>query len=159
MKKTYDCQRTLNRLHLKWWHFLIKSVWFQHSKFSKVAKVTYNSASDVCLVIFVHNLPVQPLEFDQNSVQTWQNNFTSSTMADILILLWFPRICAVVQMVSKMVGKLKMMFFLHQFMNFIFIYFSKRWRGGYWRVALVRRNIVYWIQYIDETSYSFSKMV
>ncbi len=38
-------------------------------------------------------------------------------------------------MVNEMDGKFK-------FMNLIFIYFSKRMGGGYWRGALVRRNMV-----------------
>ncbi len=85
--KIYHCRWTFNQLCLRQWHFMIKSIWFQHSKLSKVAKMIYNSISDACLIVWP-NLAIQSLEFDQNAVQTWQNNFTSSTMA--LTLLWFP---------------------------------------------------------------------
>ncbi len=60
---------------------VIKSVRFQYSKLSKMVKMIHNSISDACTVAFVSNLAVQSLAFDQNYVQTWQNNFASSTMA------------------------------------------------------------------------------
>ncbi len=37
---------------------------------SKVAKMIYDSISDACLVIFVHNLAIQSQQFDQNPAQT-----------------------------------------------------------------------------------------
>ncbi len=49
--KTYHCQ-----LHLTRWNFVIKhvkSVRFQQSKLSKVAKMKYNSISDVCSIIWI----------------------------------------------------------------------------------------------------------
>ncbi len=60
-------------------------VWFHHSKFSNVTTLINSSISDVCLVVFVPNLAIQSLEFDQNSEQTWQNYFTS-TMADLALI-------------------------------------------------------------------------
>ncbi len=73
----------------------------------------YNSILDVCPVVFVNNLAIHSLEFDQISVQTWQN-FTSSIMADVgmLTLLWFSaclRSC--IQMMSEIAGKFKVTFF------------------------------------------------
>ncbi len=98
------CQRTLNQLLLRQCHSVIKSVWFQHSKFSKVAKMIYNSISDACSVVSVPKLAIESLEFDQNSIQTWQNNFISSIMADVDMLtsLWFlARLRSRIQMASE----------------------------------------------------------
>ncbi len=111
---TDHCQRTLNWLRFRWCHFVIKSVPFQHLKFSKVAKMIYNSISDVCSVIFVPNLAIQSLEFDHTWVQTWQKNFKSSIMADMDILTshWFSAcLHSHVRMESEIVGKFKMTYF------------------------------------------------
>ncbi len=68
--KTY-CQRTLNWLHLRFVILWLKMSDFKCSKFSKMI---YNS------IIFVPYLEIESIEFDQNSVKTWQQ----------LTSLWFP---------------------------------------------------------------------
>ncbi len=69
-EKPTIAREQLTSFRLRQCHFMFKSVWFQHSKISNVAKIIYNSISDVCLVVFVYNLAVKSLEFDQNSMQT-----------------------------------------------------------------------------------------
>ncbi len=127
LRKTYHYQRTLNWLCLRWCNFVIKTVWFQLSKFSKVVKIIYNSISDACLVIFAPYLAVESLEFDQNSMQSWQQLVTSFTMAN-----WALISCCREQK-FKMSGKFEIKFFWEQFMNSIFICFSKRGGGSYCR--------------------------
>ncbi len=106
-RKTYHCQRTLNQLWLRW-HFVIKSVWFQHSKFSKVAKMIYNSISDVCPVVFAPSLDIHSLHYNH-----FPHKLDKTTLHLSLWLYgWtcfdFPCTCAVVQMASEMAGKFKM---------------------------------------------------
>ncbi len=120
--KNYHCQRTLNRLLLRRWHFVF---WFKHSKFSKVAKMIYNSTSDACSFILAPNLAIQSLKFDQNSVKTLQNNFISSTVADMLTSLWFLAYLHNHPNNKWNTGKVQS----DIFMNLIYIYFSKRWRA------------------------------
>ncbi len=63
----------------------------------------------------VPNLAVQSLEFNPNSVQAWQYNFTSSFIADVDMLtsIWSSeRLYSRVQMASEMVVKFKITFFL-----------------------------------------------
>ncbi len=47
-------------------------------------------------------------------------------------------------------GKVQTLFFLYQFRNLIFIYFSKKGGGSYWRGVLVRRNVVCLLQFLPE---------
>ncbi len=47
-------------------HFVIKSVRFQNSKFSEVAKMIYNYITDACSIILAPNLAIQSLEFDHS---------------------------------------------------------------------------------------------
>ncbi len=49
------------------WYFVIKTVWFQRSKFSKVNKIIYNSISDTCLIVFVPKLPIKWSVFEQKT--------------------------------------------------------------------------------------------
>ncbi len=85
---TYSCQRTLNHLCLRWWHFVIKSIQFQCSKFSKVAKMIYNSILNACSVVLVLNLAKQSLIFDHKlcaNVTKINHIFYNGCMA----LTWF----------------------------------------------------------------------
>ncbi len=127
-----------NTENLTQWNFMIKSVWLQHSNLSKLDKMIYNSISDACPIIFVPNLAIQSLEFDWNVSSNFtvkaSHIFDNSCMA--LTLLWFSR-STDVQIAELFI----IIFFPHQFMNLIFIYFSKR-RSSYWRGVLVRRNAV-----------------
>ncbi len=77
-------------------------------------------------------------------LRIWQQLCISSTMA-----LWHSPLFEFVlaqshKGVNEMAGKFKLTFFQYWPMNFIFIYFSKRQGGSYWRGALVRRNMVGW---------------
>ncbi len=99
-------------------HFVIKSVRFQHSKFSKVTKIIYNSISDACLVIFAPNLAIESIEF----VQTWQL-LTSSIMADGT---WF--LTAVYTRAKVQNGRKVQLHFLSWFMNLTYIF--QKGRGG-----------------------------
>ncbi len=139
LRIAYHCQRTLKWLHLTWWQFMIKSIRFQYSNISKVAKMIYYSISDVCLIIFAPNLTVQSLVYDQNLCANFTKIVTSSTMT-----VW-PCPCFDFQLHgrlaywSKIVWKFKMVFsiLIYEFN----IYFSKWGGGSYWRGTL--RNMVY----------------
>ncbi len=111
------------------WHydiFVIKSVWFTYSKFSEVTKMIYKSTWDVYSIVFVPNLAIQSPEFDQKTLCKLHKNF--SHVPKWLYGLDLALISCCMQETSavfQMAGKFKM-FFWYQFMNLIFIYFSKR---------------------------------
>ncbi len=110
--------------------------------------MVYNSISDAYLVIFAPNLAIQPIQFDQNSIPTWQNNSTSSTMA-----VWpWPHfnfqlhacLHSHPNMASEMVGKFKMTFFPILIFEFnIYFFFIKRGRQLLLRGTLFE-GILYW---------------
>ncbi len=104
----------------------------------------YNSISDACLVVFAPNLDVDSIEFDQNSMQMWQQLFISSTMADYALISGC-HVCLHERSKWRLSSKLR--FFLMWFMHLIFIYFSKRVGVSYWRWALVRNMV--WDVVID----------
>ncbi len=93
------------------WDFVIKSFWFQRSNYFKGAKIIYNFISNVCLIVFVHKLAIQSLEFNQTLCAHFTKSshiFHNGCMA--LTLLWFPSVCETC-VVILMAGKFKMMFF------------------------------------------------
>ncbi len=138
--KTYHCQRTLNWLHFRWCHFMIKCVWFQHSKFSQVAKMIYNSISDACSVfvpicLYNHsNLTKNPCKYD------------IITSHIPLSSLWFP-----VHFCSHPNGEWKVQNDVLPILIYEFniYYFLKREGGSYWRGVLVNRNMI--ILYLSHT--------
>ncbi len=90
---------------------------------------------------------IQSLEFDQTFIQT---NLTKQLHIHhygcmALTLLYFPAACALAQ--SRCGewngGKVQRIYLRYSFMNLIFIYFTKREWGRYWRGVLVRWNIVH----------------
>ncbi len=81
----------------------------------------YNSILHACSVIFLPILAIESQEFDQHPMQTWQNNLTSSIIADVgkLTSLWFTaHLRSHIQMASEITGRFKMTFFLCQIYEF-----------------------------------------
>ncbi len=120
--------------------FVIKNVRFHCSQFSKVAKMIYNSISDACMIIFVSNLAIQSLEFGQKL----HANFTKTSHIFHNGCMALTSLCCIQDLyaVVQKVGQFKMTFFWYQFMNLIFIYYSRKGGVGYWRGVLVGRNIL-----------------
>ncbi len=84
---TYNCWRTLNRLRLRRWYFVIKSVRFQRSKFSKVAKMIYIFHLSCMLSRYLCQF--WPNNYLNLTKTLWQNNFTSMYLPLWLTSLWF----------------------------------------------------------------------
>ncbi len=110
----------------------------------------FNSIWDACSVVILPNLAIQSLEFDQNSMQTWQNNF--SYLPLWLYDLDLPLISGCVPLRnSPNGGKVQNdFFFQYWFMNLIFI-FQNEGEGSYWRGGLDGMNMVF---HILRTSFS-----
>ncbi len=50
---------TVQLLPFYHWYFVIETLLFQHSNFSKVDKMIYNSISDTCLIVFAPKLTIK----------------------------------------------------------------------------------------------------
>ncbi len=127
-KKSTIAWEHWNRFCLRQCYFVLKSVWFQHSKFSKVAKMIYNSISDVCLVVFVPNLALDSIEFDQIVTLCKLNNF--SHLPQWLTTLWLPAVVFTYQQAWKfwVVESSKLCFFWQLYEFNIYLFFKKRGR-------------------------------
>ncbi len=124
-------------------NFVIKCVWLQHSTFSKVAKMMYNSISDAYSGKFAPNLYCTITRIWSKSLCKLDNNFTNLPFMAVWTWSHFNFVLQQSsKMASEMTAKFKLTFVQYWFMNLIFIYFSKRGRCNYWRWSLIRRHMV-----------------
>ncbi len=131
--KTYHCRRILNQVHLRWWHFVVKSVRFQ--QWLK----WYTDPSQMRIQSYV--CPVWPYNHQNftKTLQIWQNNFTFSTMVDLTLISGAHAQSSKWQVKWRKVQNDVFPILIYEFN---IIYFSKRRGGGYWREVLVRSNMV-----------------
>ncbi len=115
--KTYHCRRILNQVHLRWWHFVVKSVRFQ--QWLK----WYTDPSQMRIQSYV--CPVWPYNHQNFTKTLCKFDKTTSHFPLWLTSLWFLARMRSHPNGKWNGGKFKKMFSRYWFMNLILFIFQK----------------------------------